>query len=52
MSKFNFTEEQLSRYARHIILKDVGGQGQMQLFNAKVLVIGAGGLGSPADRKL
>jgi molybdopterin-synthase adenylyltransferase len=38
---------QLERYARHIILKDVGGLGQKKLLNSKVLVIGAGGLGSP-----
>ncbi len=35
------------RYARHIVLKGVGGQGQQKLKNAKVLIIGAGGLGSP-----
>lgn len=43
-----FTEEQIERYSRHIILKDVGGAGQQKLLNAKVLVIGAGGLGAPA----
>ena len=42
-----FTDEQLERYARHIILKDVGGAGQTALLNARVLVVGAGGLGSP-----
>ncbi len=41
------TDDQLERYARHIILKEVGGHGQQKLLNAKVLVIGAGGLGSP-----
>ncbi len=41
------TEEQINRYSRHILLKDVGGIGQEKLLNAKVLVIGAGGLGSP-----
>lgn len=41
------SSEQIERYARHILLKDVGGQGQAKLLNAKVLVIGAGGLGSP-----
>lgn len=40
-------DDQLERYARHIILKEVGGPGQQKLMNAKVLVIGAGGLGSP-----
>jgi len=42
-----FTDEQLERYARHIILKEVGGAGQMALLNSKVLVVGAGGLGAP-----
>lgn len=41
------TEEQMERYSRHIILKDVGVKGQKKLLNAKVLIIGAGGLGSP-----
>ena len=44
----DFTDEQLERYSRQIILKDVGGSGQEKLLNAKVLIIGAGGLGSPA----
>ncbi len=43
----NFTESQVQRYARHILLKEVGGEGQAKLLNARVLVIGAGGLGSP-----
>ncbi len=43
-----FTEAQMERYSRHIILNDVGGKGQKKLSQAKVLVIGAGGLGSPA----
>ncbi|MDT8446736.1 MAG: molybdopterin-synthase adenylyltransferase MoeB [bacterium] len=43
----DFTEEQLERYSRHIILKEVGVEGQAKLMQAKVLVIGAGGLGSP-----
>src|SRR3989338_2080645 len=43
-----FTETQIERYSRHIILPDVGGKGQMKLAGASVLVIGAGGLGSPA----
>lgn len=42
-----FTEEQVRRYARHIILPGVGGDGQRKLLDSKVLVIGAGGLGSP-----
>lgn len=43
-----FTNEQLERYSRHIILKEVGAKGQRKLLNAKVLIIGAGGLGAPA----
>ncbi len=43
----DFTEPQIQRYARHILLQEVGGIGQEKLLNAKVLVIGAGGLGSP-----
>ncbi len=43
----DFTDEQLERYARHIILREVGGAGQMALGQAKVLVVGAGGLGAP-----
>ncbi len=43
----DFSEEQINRYARHILLREVGGQGQQKLLNAKILVIGAGGLGSP-----
>jgi molybdopterin/thiamine biosynthesis adenylyltransferase len=43
-----FTQTELNRYARHIVLREIGGKGQKRLKNAKVLVIGAGGLGSPA----
>lgn len=43
-----FTNEQLERYSRHIILKEVGAKGQKKLLNSKVLIIGAGGLGAPA----
>ena len=43
-----FSNEQLERYSRHIILPEVGAKGQKKLINAKVLIIGAGGLGSPA----
>jgi adenylyltransferase/sulfurtransferase len=42
------TEEQVRRYSRHLILSEVGGAGQRKLLNSKVLLIGAGGLGSPA----
>src|SRR5713101_2185794 len=43
-----FTPEQISRYARHFTLPEVGEAGQAKLLDAKVLCIGAGGLGSPA----
>ncbi|MEC8039332.1 MAG: HesA/MoeB/ThiF family protein [Pseudomonadota bacterium] len=46
--KPTFSETELNRYARHIVMREVGGTGQKRLKNAKVLVIGAGGLGSPA----
>jgi len=42
-----FTEDQVQRYSRHIILPNIGGAGQRKLLDASVLVIGAGGLGSP-----
>jgi molybdopterin/thiamine biosynthesis adenylyltransferase len=44
----SLSEDQVLRYARHIILPGIGGDGQRRLMGAKVLVIGAGGLGSPA----
>lgn len=44
---FGFTNDQVYRYSRHIILPDVGGVGQKKLLKARVLLIGAGGLGSP-----
>src|SRR4030067_482607 len=44
----NFTEEQINRYSRHIILPEVGGKGQAKISAGKVLIIGAGGLGAPA----
>jgi molybdopterin-synthase adenylyltransferase len=40
-------DDELERYARHIVLREVGGVGQAKIRNAKVLVVGAGGLGSP-----
>lgn len=43
----DFTEEQLERYSRHIILEDVGIEGQEKIIQGKVIIIGAGGLGSP-----
>lgn len=43
-----FSDDELERYARHIIMREIGGQGQKRLKAARVLVVGAGGLGSPA----
>ncbi|MCR8827713.1 HesA/MoeB/ThiF family protein [Pseudosulfitobacter koreensis] len=42
------SEVELNRYARHIVLREIGGPGQVALKNARVLVVGAGGLGAPA----
>ena len=41
------SDEELDRYARHLVLREVGGPGQAKIRAAKVLVVGAGGLGSP-----
>ncbi|HVZ68995.1 MAG TPA: molybdopterin-synthase adenylyltransferase MoeB [Rhizomicrobium sp.] len=41
------SDEELERYARHVVLREVGGPGQARLKAARVLVVGAGGLGSP-----
>lgn len=43
-----FTEERMERYSRHILLKEVGVEGQRRLWNRRVLIVGAGGLGAPA----
>ena len=43
----DMTETQIRRYARHIVLAEIGGVGQAKLIAAKVLVVGAGGLGAP-----
>ena len=48
MTGMEFTDAQVERYSRHIILPDVGGKGQQKLAMSKTLVIGVGGLGSPA----
>jgi molybdopterin/thiamine biosynthesis adenylyltransferase len=45
---FSFSEAQIRRYSRHIILPDVGGRGQKKLLSSRVLLVGMGGLGSPA----
>ena len=42
-----FTEDQLQRYSRHLLLPEVGEQGQWKLIRSKVFIVGAGGLGSP-----
>jgi len=46
------TDAQLDRYARHIVLKEIGGEGQRKLLQAEVAVIGAGGIGAPAIQYL
>ena len=43
----DLTEEQIQRYSRHILLKDVGYEGQLKIAESRVLIIGAGGLGAP-----
>jgi molybdopterin/thiamine biosynthesis adenylyltransferase len=48
MSFFQFTNKQIERYSRHILLQEVGGTGQKKLMDSGVLMVGAGGLGSPA----
>lgn len=48
MALLDFNEEAIERYSRHILLSEVGVEGQEKLLNAKVLVIGTGGLGAPA----
>jgi molybdopterin/thiamine biosynthesis adenylyltransferase/rhodanese-related sulfurtransferase len=47
VTDFQFTPDQLQRYSRHFLLPEVGEEGQAKLLEAKVLLIGAGGLGSP-----
>ena len=44
----SLSEQQIERYSRHIILQEIGGVGQEKLLASKVLIVGAGGLGSPA----
>ena len=48
MAPFKFTPDQLNRYSRHFLLPEVGEEGQAKLLQARVLCLGAGGLGSPA----
>jgi adenylyltransferase/sulfurtransferase len=47
-----FSNDQLERYARHIVLKEIGGAGQVKLAQASVAIIGAGGIGCPAIQYL
>jgi molybdopterin/thiamine biosynthesis adenylyltransferase len=44
----NFSEQEVERYARHLVLREIGGPGQQRLKAARVLIVGMGGLGSPA----
>jgi molybdopterin/thiamine biosynthesis adenylyltransferase len=44
----SFSDEEVERYARHLVLREIGGPGQQKLKAAKVLVVGMGGLGAPA----
>lgn len=48
----DFSDDEIERYARHIVLADVGGPGQQKLKRARVLVVGAGGLGAPVIQYL
>lgn len=43
-----FSDDEVERYARHLVLREIGGQGQQKLQAARVLLVGAGGLGAPA----
>jgi molybdopterin/thiamine biosynthesis adenylyltransferase len=44
----SFSDDEVERYARHIVLREIGGPGQQRLKGARVLIVGAGGLGAPA----
>lgn len=48
----SLTDEQLDRYARHIVLKEIGGSGQRKLLDARVAIVGAGGIGAPVIQYL
>ena len=45
----SFAPEELERYARHVLLREIGGPGQQRLKAASVAIVGAGGLGAPAS---
>jgi len=45
----NFTDQEIDRYARHLVLREIGGPGQQALKAARVLIVGLGGLGAPAS---
>ena len=44
----SFSDQEVERYARHLVLREIGGPGQQRLKAAKVLLVGVGGLGAPA----
>ena len=48
----SLSDNQLDRYARHIVLKEIGGEGQRKLLETEIVLIGAGGIGSPAIQYL
>src|SRR5215472_10293784 len=48
-SRMSFSDEEVERYARHLVLREIGGPGQQRLKGARVLIVGAGGLGAPAS---
>ena len=48
----SLSDDQLDRYARHIVLKEIGGEGQRRLLDSAVTLVGAGGIGSPAIQYL
>jgi len=47
-SSMSFSDEEVERYARHLVLREIGGPGQQALKGARVLIVGAGGLGAPS----